>query len=449
MSDESTTAIDEKRSATDGLIEGFSRADIRRNMSLLLTFNVLFTAGNVLVASPINPLLVLLNASNFQIGLVNGAMWASMIGQFFCPYITRLFRVKRWYLIVESGAMNSIQLLSGLIVMFPVAFHASHATILLVYCIVQTVNWGLTGFYFMPFQEMVMTSLPRTHIGRLNGLTNGLGTGLAMLATLGVVAYMRQHSTMYDLGLIIVVGTIFVWALVTLFAFLKEKPALTVETPMPWSKDMFRAAWEDKPFMRLLAVSAFMACTVGINAFMNRAVGGITGFVSIYAMKDLHMTAAQAVSLLLVPQVVAIFAAGPAGFIMDKYGVHRLVPLIAVSGFLSNICLVLIRSQLGAYIGMTLAGVSMVVATTVLVSLFCILPKDEHRNGHFAIQWMITYASQAAGWIGIGRLLDNVPYHLTFMIGAGLYVLIYPMLKWAIAPIPNSGQVKSCSIDDL
>ncbi|MCL5104795.1 MAG: MFS transporter [Armatimonadetes bacterium] len=450
MSDESTTVISEDqqvqrgagKAGSDGSIEGFPRADIQRNMSLLLAFNVLFMAGNVLVASPINPLLVILGASNFQIGLVNGAMWASMIGQFFCPYVTRLFRVRRWYLIGQSVIMNTPQLLSGFLVMFPAVFHASPEIILLVYICVQTFNWVSTGFYFMPFQEMIMTSLPSTHIGRLNGLSNSLGTGLAIVATLGVVAYMRAHSDIYHFGLTIVVGTVFVWALVALFGFLREQPSHTVDTPTPWSRDMFRAAWQNKPFIRLLGISAFMACTVGVNAFQNCTFGGVTGFVPIYAMKMIHMTPAQATALNFIALVLGLVAAGPAGFIMDKYGVKKLVLVIALTGFLSNVCLVVLHNQWGVYIGMAFAGISAIVATTVLVSLFCILPQPEHRNGLFALQWMVTYGTQAIGWIVVGKLLDKIPYHTMFIVAAGLYLLLYPMLRWATAPMPNRGQVK-------
>jgi MFS family permease len=371
-------------------------------------------------------------------------MWAAILAQILCPYVSRWFSVKRWFLLGQSPIMNLPQIVTALIVMYPLAFHMANSDVLLFFVIAWTVNWFTSGFFFMPFQEMIMNSLPRSVIGRLNGLSNSLGTALGIAATLGVIAYLRFHSDAFDLALMLLVGTVLFWAQIALVPFLKEKPAHTADTPVPWSKDMLRAAWENKPFMRLLGINAFMACTVGVTC-MGSPVSGISGFVGIYAMKGLHMSAAQAVSLGLLTQVVAVICAGPVGFILDKFGAKRLVSTIALTGLLSNLCLIFIRNQWGVYAGVAFAGISSIVALTTVTSLFYILPKSEHRNGHFAIQWTVLYATQAIGFISIGWLLDRIPYNTAFVVAAGLYVLLFPMLKWAVAPIPDPKASQACA----
>jgi len=347
-------AVETVGSEPDNL-EGFSRRDVRRNMNLLVTFNVIFAGNIVLIMIPINPLLVVLKATNTQIGWVNGAMWAAILAQILCPYVSRWFSVKRWFLLGQSPIMNLPQILTALIVMYPLAFHMANSDVLLFFIIAWTVNWFTSGFFFMPFQELIMNSLPRSVIGRFNGLSNSLGTVLGIAATLCVIAYLRFHSDTFHIALVLLVGTVLFWAQIALVPFLKEKPANTTETPVPWSREMLRAAWENKPFIRLLGINAFMACTVGV-ACMGSPVSGIGGFVGIYAMKGLHMSAAQAVSLGLLTQVVAVICAGPVGFILDKYGAKRLVSTIALTGLLSNLCLIFIRNQWGVYVGVAFAG---------------------------------------------------------------------------------------------
>ncbi|MFZ9938360.1 MAG: hypothetical protein ACO3JG_15080, partial [Luteolibacter sp.] len=76
--------------------------DVRRNFACLVWMGSVFAMGWAEVMVVLQPLLVHYEASNTQIGIVQGVLVATLPGMFLSPWITRRFRHKKLYLFVTD-----------------------------------------------------------------------------------------------------------------------------------------------------------------------------------------------------------------------------------------------------------------------------------------------------------------------------------------------------------
>jgi MFS family permease len=115
-----------------------------------------------------------------------------------------------------------------------------------------------------------------------------------------------------------------------------------------------------------------------------------------------------------------------------------MLPLSALGGVIGSLCLILIHNQWGVYLSGVIGGISGIVGMTTANSLYFVLPENEHRNGQFSLQWMVSFAAQSVGFILGGWILDHhVGFRTMFIIGAVAGLISYPLYKWAVAPIPD------------
>jgi predicted MFS family arabinose efflux permease len=214
----------------------------------------------------------------------------------------------------------------------------------------------------------------------------------------------------------------------TLALLAKEKPHKVEVQPKAWSREMLKAAWEDKAWLRFLCVISLLGALFG----------NFVAFVDVYAYKVLHVNVANAAGFQMIGLLVRIAAAGAGGFIVDKFGARRIMPYWIVGQVVTMLIILLFPNIYGAYATLMWSQLWWCIVGTAMTVIFYSLPKPEHRTGQFAIQLMMVYVSSALGPIWAGYCCDKFGYVHSFMGMAVGVVLSTPLLLWSLAPMAKS-----------
>ena len=418
ISNESVAA--EEQHNRKGIFE-LSARDIRRNMICCILLDAIYVTGWTDYQLALQPFLVWLGASNFMIGVINGAQWMALPGMILSPYITRRFRFKKWYMV---GAHVPYLLPLGLAGLFVVYGNhlglVSKPQLLQMVLVLSLTSVFFGGFVSLPHQEYVAAVIPMSHRGRFTGYSQGVGgvAGIAASFVGGIILYRMPKPMSFGWVMFLSYALIQMGYLVALLA--REKPTPVEMSPQPWSKDMLNAVLKDKMFMKI----------VWLGFLGNFALFPTLVFVNTYGFRDLHMIPATSATIQIIGQATRIVGSVIIGLLVDRFAPRKALPYIMLFGGLCLLPVVILRNSMGVYIVSGLGQLFCVGFWASMNALIYGIPRPENRAGCYTIQIIITQMGSALGPLALGLSCDYVPY-ISVFVG----VIITSVVAFIIAKI--------------
>ena len=380
-----------------------TRADVTHNVKVLVFLDAIFCTGSSDLGIVIGPLYVWLGMSNTLIGIITGATIFGLLGVLVSPWISRHFPIKKIYMLAAHVPYLLPWLISGLALIFADRLGLSRGQLTYVICGLAIATTFLGGFVTLPHQEYVAACIPMSHRGRYTGysLTIGGVSAVCSMALGGLI--LNAVKKPYAFGWLYVICWVFCQGGYLLSLLGREQRTPVEKSPKAWSKEMFKAFWNDKPFLRFMVVFVLF----------NICVNPMVGFYAIYGFRELKMVAAASAVLGIVATLARSVISAPAGHLVDRRGakmVYAFSPLLAIPPALA---ILLVKDGfgihgLGVYIALGLTSLGGAATYSSFTALAYGLPKAENRSGHFTFQILISYLATAVGPILVGWALDNV-----------------------------------------
>jgi len=374
----------EKMVDPDGIL---THTDIRRNMVMLIMLEAIFAVGAADLSVALAPLWTYLGASNKIIGLVNAPVWAGLTGFILSPYITRRFRYKKYYFFVTSILVTVWVLLLGVGLALAPGLGISKPSLLIFAAGCVLLYYFVAGFVALPHQEYTAGCIPMNYRGTMFGASITVSSVLSIAAlALGRYFLMSYEAPLSYSYLLLLVWLI--WFCGYLFAiFAREKPAPIEKSAKPWSREMFRNFWLDKPFIRYLVVWMLAVATIV----------QVWNFIPIYAIKVLKLGDAVSADIALVQKVVAIGVTFFTGILVDKVGPKRVFPYATLAVGIGYALVFFVPSKIGVYASSAIVSLAFAPFYSCATVLGYSIPKPEHRAGHYSIQFLLTGVFFLAG----------------------------------------------------
>ncbi len=435
---------------------------IRRNMASLVLLETTFWTGSADINLALQPLLVYLGASNKMIGWVNGAVFMGLIGVLLSPWITRRFPYKKWYLFVGNVPYLAAIAAMGVLSVYSRELGFTHHTLLLWVFGLYLTHWFFGGFVTLPCTEYIAACIPMSHRGRLTGYAYSAAGGTAIGAALLGKWILQTQPKPASFGLVLLLGWLFCQLGYTSALFAKETRTPVEDSPNPYSREMFKALWRDKPYVKLLILYGLYSTFFYTTTF---------NFISIYGFKQVKMALWTTAIITIVAQVSKLITSAPMGLLIDRLTPKRTLPYIfftAAAAWIAPIAvpwiwhlcgdpavfaprdLHLLRwvvhipsftqnivEALGVYVGMALGTICVTGLISAQTALICGLPSPENRAGHFTIQVILMYVALTVGPIMLGYLCDWLPYRTVFILMTGISLLFYPLGRIMLRDLPD------------
>jgi MFS family permease len=379
-----------------------------------------FAMGWSEVVVVLQPLLVHYGASNTQIGMVQGVLIATLPGMFVSPWITRRFRHKKIYLFVT----DSLYLLPVGIVGAVVWAGGAGGNEAMVGFIVLMMLLGqiAAGFGGLPNQEFFTACIPMRLRGRLAGVSAGLGGALGLGATAIAAWLLGVMPKPQGFGALLVLA----WLLCQLAnasVLLAREPATPVErSPRPWGREMWRALYQDKNFMRV----ALAVC------LLSPLLGQLAVFSSVFAFRDLGFKAQMAAWLGMTASGCRLALSPAAGWFTDAWGARRALTLWAGFAGVGFLLLACFPGTISVFAAAGIAAVAGSGFSGAMNALTSGIPRPEHRAGHFTLLGFCMIASNSAGPLLTGWLFDTVDYRTGFGVLAAFVLGLTASAIWLL-----------------
>jgi len=414
-----------------GQDEFFTSAVIRRNMICTILVDSIWSMGYTEFMIASNPLFVYLHASNTVIGLISGFAWAGLLGVFLSPFITRRFRVKKWYLFVTHiPYLGSLGLL-GLGLLFSQRLGLSNEFLLRMVVALTASSWLFGGFVTLPHWEYSAACLPMSHRGRFYGYAFTIGCILGLISNYVGMWILEHVPKPQCFGYLYAMTWIICQTGYIAAVFAKEKPTPIEKAPKPWSIKMIKAVVEDKPYLRVLLLYLL---------FYTAFIALINNYVQVYGLRVLHMPA-QTVGLIgIIQKLVTIGLMYFTGRLIDRVSAKRVLNYSSLIMVLALAPVVIFRSPYSIYFS---CGIGIIFSNLMwagFMPLFYGLPKPENRAGHFTAQIVAWYLAMSLGPIVTGILCDRFDYIPTFAGLAVLALLCVPLAIYMLAPLSEKAQ---------
>ncbi|MDP3850308.1 MAG: MFS transporter [Luteolibacter sp.] len=397
-----------------------SRRDVRRNFACLVWMGSVFAMGWSEVVVVLQPLLVHYGASNMQIGIVQGVLIATLPGMFLSPWITRRFRHKKIYLFV----MDSLYLLPVGIVGAVVWAGGAGGNEKMIWLIVLLMLLGqiAAGFGGLPNQEFFTACIPMRLRGRLAGVSAGLGGVLGLGAT-GIAAWILGVMPKPEaFGALLALAWLLCQLADTAVLFAKEPPTPVEASPRPWGREMWRAFFRDRKFVRVTLV----VCLI------SPLLGQLAVFSSVFAFRDLGFKAQMAAWLGMTAAGCRLALSPAAGWFTDAWGARHTLLLWAgmvAGGFL---LLALFPTAASVFASAGIAAVAGSGFSGAMNALTSGIPRPENRAGHFTLLGFCMIASNSVGPLLAGRLFDTLSYRSGFAVLGVATVVVVGLSCWLL-----------------
>lgn len=399
---------------------GLTPQDVRRNFACLVWMGSVFAMGWSEVVVVLQPLLVHYGASNTQIGMVQGVLIATLPGMFVSPWITRRFRHKKIYLFLT----DSLYLLPVGIVGAVVWAGGAGGNEAMVGFIVLMMLLGqiAAGFGGLPNQEFFTACIPMRLRGRLAGVSAGLGGALGLGATAIAAWVLGVLPKPQGFGALLVLA----WLLCQLAnasVLLAREPATPVErSPRPWGREMWRAFYQDKNFMRV----ALAVC------LLSPLLGQLAVFSSVFAFRDLGFKAQMAAWLGMTASGCRLALSPAAGWFTDAWGARRALTFWAGFAGVGFLLLACFPGTISVFAAAGIAAVAGSGFSGAMNALTSGIPRPEHRAGHFTLLGFCMIASNSTGPLLTGWLFDTVDYRTGFGVLAAFVLGLTASAIWLL-----------------
>lgn len=412
----------------------FTARQIRRNMTAIILLDSIFGTGYTDLGLALTPLWVYLKASNRTIGLISSASAAALIGMFLSPWITRWFHAKKWYLFVANIPYLLPIGVAGIGILLSQRLGMSSHQLLLFVTAMMVLNQFFAGFVSLPHNEYIAACIPMSHRGRYSGLSGTIGSLMSMLSmALGGWVLLKMRQPM-SFGVLMLATWVICQGGYVSALFAQENPVPVAGTPRAWSGEMLRAAWANKPFLRVLLLQSLGSLTF-IPAL---------GFINYYGMKQLHMVPATMAVIGMLGKITAICTIAPAGWLIDRLGPKRVWPFAALGAAITYATVLLVPGVWGVYAVPVVSGILLGTTwgTPGRVLLFG-LPTPANRAGHYTIQLLLFYGIGAVGGVLTGWMYDLISYRTGFLVMLGVSLLMFPLMKWVLRPLSDDAKAYS------
>ncbi len=382
--------------------------EVRRNFACLVWMGSVFAMGWSEVMVVLQPLLVHYQASNTQIGIVQGVLIATLPGMFLSPWITRRFRRKKIYLFVT----DTLYLLPiGIVgaVVWTGSIGGSQTMVLFI-MLLFLLGQIAAGFGGLPNQEFFTSCIPMRLRGRLAGVSAGIGGVLGLAAT-GFAAWLLDVLPKPQAyGALLVLAWVLCQLADSAVLLAKEPPTPVEKSPKPWRREMWRAFFDDSKFLRV----ALVICLI------SPLLGQLAVFSSVFGFRDLDFKPQMAAWLGMTAAGARLLLSPLGGWLTDTWGARRALSMWAALAGTGFLLLALFPSTATVFAATGIAAVSWSGFSGAMNALTSGIPKPEHRAGHFTLLSFCMIAANSAGPLLVGRLFDTVSYPTGFAILAGL-----------------------------
>ena len=389
-----------------------SARDVRRNFACLVWMGSVFAMGWAEVMVVLQPLLVHYEASNTQIGIVQGVLIATLPGMFLSPWITRRFRHKKLYLFVTDtlyllpiGIVGAVVWAGGI---------GGNQTMVMFILLLFLFGQIAAGFGGLPNQEFFTACIPMRLRGRLAGVSAGLGGVLGLAAT-GFAAWVLDALPKPQAyGALLVLAWLLCQLADSSVLLAKEPPTPVEKSPRPWRREMWRAFFHDTKFLRL----ALVICLI------SPLLGQLAVFSSVFGFRDLDFKPQMAAWLGMTAAGARLIFSPAGGWLTDAWGARRALALWTALAGIGFMILALFPSTVTVFAAAGIAAVSWSGFSGAMNALTSGIPKPENRAGHFTLLGFCMIAANSIGPLLVGRLFDAVSYRSGFAILAGLVALL-------------------------
>ena len=411
----------------------FTPAVIRRNMKMVILLEAILMTGSQDLGIALMPLLNYLTDSYTVIGFVQALAFASFVGSFLSPFITRRFPYKKWYYLTTVTLWALAPMVLGVILIASPLFAPSLMTLLVLTVVCYSIFQIITGFTVLPHNEFLASCIPPTHRGRMFGISTAIYALLSVGATYVSYLILDRMDKPGSYGYIFVM-TCIIWLIGFAFAsFAREKRTPVEKSPKPWSLTMLKAFWQDKPYIHYLGFFTLTQMTF-IPVF---------GLLSNYGLKELGMADKMVAVMVGIGMTVLILTSAPSGWLIDKFTPKRVIPicmLLIGGGFLFFF---FYFKTMGLFIGFTVVRVALAAYFPACTILAVSIPKPHHRAGHFAIQAIFFGAFLGIGPFFIGVISDLINPRLVILLTALVAFAFYPISKYMLRVLGDSWKTYS------
>jgi len=411
-----------------------SRADVRHNMIVVIMLDAIFGAGATDFVLAATPLYVFLGASDTLIGAIGSAALAGLLGVFLSPFITRRFRLKKWYLFVTHvpylGALGVI----GLVLALSGRLGLSNEWLLSFVVIMMIIHNLFAGFVSLPHQEYTAACIPMSHRGRFSGYSLSIGSALAIGSSLIAREILQSVPRPMAFGYLFLLTWFVCQGGYILALFGREKPTPVEQAPPAWSKAMIKAAWNDKPFIRVMLLNAAYYLLFWPLFFT---------FVPAYGYREIGMAAAAAATISIITQVIKVAFSAQIGLLTDKLSPKRIIPIWPLVAVMALAPPLILRNSWGVYISSAISMVFICGVMSAFMPLLYGIPSPENRAGHFTMQLLMQYVTQALGPLLIGAMCQALSYRMTFLVVAALALALCPISKRVLSTLSSEAKAYS------
>jgi len=399
---------------------GLSPRDVRRNFACLVWMGSVFAMGWAEVMVVLQPLLVHYGASNTQIGIVQGVLIATLPGMFLSPWITRRFRHKKIYLFVT----DSLYLLPvGIVGAVVWAGGAGDGGTMVGFIVLMMLLGQIAaGFGGLPNQEFFTACIPMRLRGRLAGVSAGLG-GVLGLGAAGIAAWvLGVMPKPQAFGALLVLAWFLCQVANASVLMAREPPTPVERSPRPWGRDMWRAFFKDRNFLRV----ALAVC------LLSPLLGQLAVFSSVFAFRDLGFKAQMAAWLGMTASGARLALSPAAGWFTDAWGARRALTFWAGFAGLGFLLLACFPGTASVFAAAGIAAVAGSGFSGAMNALTSGIPSPENRAGHFTLLGFCMIATNSAGPLLAGWLFDTVDYRTGFAILAALVLVLAGSAVWLL-----------------
>ncbi len=405
-----------------------SKPIIRRNMAACIMLDSIFSFGWTEVMMAMIPLLAFLNATNTQIGLITGATFAAIPGILLSPWVTRHFRIKKWYLFGTNVPYLLPVGLCGLGVLMSQGSGFEDSFLVNFILVMMLISQFFGGFVELPHQEYIAACVPMSHRGRLTGFSNS-AAGLVSIGSSLIGAWiLTTFEKPMSFGILLV----FAWAVCQTgyvsCLFAREQPTPVELSPPPWSKRMIFALLDDKSYLRALLVTfLFYGVLMQVGTF-----------VSVYGFRVLGMPAEAAAYLAITANIARIGFVWLIGILVDRNTPRRALPYFFILSSVALLPVICYKDPVSVYLFAFIGTLATAGAISALNPIMFGIPKPENRAGHFTAKNIAVNLAFAIGPISLGLLCDAASYQPVFIGIAIFSFALFPFSKWILSTLSDS-----------
>jgi MFS-type transporter involved in bile tolerance (Atg22 family) len=266
----------------------------------------------------------------------------------------------------------------------------------------------------VPYTALMPDITPSSQRGRVGGVTALFGMlGASLIIALAYVLWDSQRTLLF---FIVAAGVLVTFA-ITLWT-IKEPPP---EPALPTSTSRRTVGAYIGDLLQRRELTKYLAATF----FFWAGNGGITPFVTRFAVDVLRVEANLAFVLVLPAIVGAAIFAIPAGLAAEHYGKKKVLcagmALFGLSALVGSLILGDVQQALAI---MTLVGIANAITTTLMFPLLTdMIPRD--RLGEFTgINALVGSLAQPIGALGAGFLADTTGTLRAAFAAGGLMMLV-------------------------